>query len=330
MCYAISLSLGNTMKAMTISTTTLKKYLKAAGEIIGVRTNFDHTVIDAAPAHHKKKSEVSEMIRSVVKEHHRWEKMPNRREPITTKMVEFWIDRAKSADPDSFISAMADWMIIGIKTGMRKSEWAQDISIKTKSGFNENVDGSCRAFINDDFTLERENLQAAKATSTKLKITKSFDILRIRWRFQKNGDNGQEIIFSRDTVNPDMCPVAAARRILERAERIGVPKTHPISAYKHNKKVYYFNDAEIKKDIQAVAKQVYGLTNKKQISRFTNHSIRVGACTLLHCGGGDVLTIKTRLRWRSESFMMYLRNMPLLAAIHNKISNFTDVDNIVT
>jgi len=127
-----------------------------------------------------------------------------------------------------------------------------------------------------------------------------------------------------------MCPVAAARRILERAERIGVPKTHPISAYKHNKKVYYFNDAEIKKDIQAVAKQVYGLTNKKQISRFTNHSIRVGACTLLHCGGGDVLTIKTRLRWRSESFMMYLRNMPLLAAIHNKISNFTDVDNIVT
>jgi len=165
---------------MTISTTTLKKYLKAAGEIIGVRTNFDHTVIDAAPAHHKKKSEVSEMIRSVVKEHHRWEKMPNRREPITTKMVEFWIDRAKSADPDSFVSAMADWMIIGIKTGMRKSEWAQDTSIKTKSGFNENLDGSCRAFINDDFTLERENLQAVKATSTKLQITKSFDILRIR------------------------------------------------------------------------------------------------------------------------------------------------------
>jgi len=75
---------------------------------------------------------------------------------------------------------------------------------------------------------------------------------------------------------------------------------------------------------------VYNITNKAQIGRFTNHSIRVGACTLLHCGEADTLTIKTRLRWRSESFMMYLRNMPLLAAIHNKIVNNTDVDNIVT
>ena len=99
---------------------------------------------------------------------------------------------------------------------------------------------------------------------------------------------------------------------------------------KYNKKICYIKDTEIKKEIQSVAKQVYNLTNKAQIGRFTNHSIRVGACTLLHCGGADVLTIKTRLRWRSESFMMYLRNMPLLAAIHNKIVSSTDVDNIVS
>ena len=123
MCYAISLSLGNTIKAMTISTKTLKKYLKAAGDIVGVKTTFDHESADSAPnkGQHKN-NDVSEMIRSVVKEHHRWEKMPNRREPITTKMVKFWIEQAKTADPDSFTAAMADWMVLGIKVGFRKSE----------------------------------------------------------------------------------------------------------------------------------------------------------------------------------------------------------------
>ena len=62
-------------------------------------------------------------------------------------MIDFWIKQAENADPNSFTAAMADWMIVGIKTGMRKSEWAQDTTMKqTNSGSNENVDGSCRAF----------------------------------------------------------------------------------------------------------------------------------------------------------------------------------------
>ena len=256
--------------------------------------------------------------------------MPNRREPITPKMIDFWIRQAENADPDSFTAAIADWMIIGIKTGMRKSEWAQDTTLKqTKNGFNENVDGSCRAFIFDDFSFERENITIDKKNKTTLSFSKKYDLLRIRWRFQKNGDNGQEILFSRNENERD-CIVAAAQRIVNRAQRLGVPKDRPLSVYKYNKKICYIKDNEIKKEIQSVAKQVYNLTNKAQIGRFTNHSIRVGACTLLHCGGADILTIKTRLRWRSESFMMYLRNMPLLAAIHNKIASSTDVDNIVT
>ena len=331
MCYAVYLSMGNTIKAISISTLTLKRYLSAAGDFVGVNTRFDHTAQkDNTSKTKRPRGEVSELIRNVIREHHRWEKMPNRREPITTKMIDFWVKRAEKADPDSFTAAMADWMILGIATGMRKSEWAQDTSIKTKCGYNINVDGSCRAFIYDDFSLERDSLAVSKTTSTKLSFKQRFDVLRIRWRFQKNGDNGQEIVFSRNAKNKHRCPIAAARRILARADRLGVPKSHPLSAYSHNGKIYYFKDTEIKKDIQSVAKQVYNITNKAQIGRFTNHSVRVGACTLLHCGEADTLTIKTRLRWRSESFTMYLRNMPLLVAIHNKIVNNTDVDNIVT
>ena len=331
MCYAIYLSMGKTIKASTISTLTLKRYLKVAGDLVGINTKFDHAVSEAELKKQKANAPVSFLIKSVIREHHRWEKMPNRREPITPKMIDFWIQQAEDADPDSFTAAIADWMIIGIKTGMRKSEWAQDTTLKhTKSGFNENVDGSCRAFIFDDFSFERENILVNRKSKTSLSLSKKYDLLRIRWRFQHNGDNGQEILFSRNQNREKDCVVEAARRIVERAQRLGVPKEHPLSGYKYNKKICYIKDTEIKKEIQSVAKQVYNLTNKAQIGRFTNHSIRVGACTLLHCGGADVLTIKTRLRWRSESFMMYLRSMPLLAAIQNKIFNLTDVDNIVT
>ena len=330
-CYAVHLSMGNTLKAATINTITLKKYLKAAGDLVGVTTKFDHMASEEELKKKKLMTNVSPLIKAVIREHHRWEKMPNRREPITTTMLDFWIKRARDADVDSFPAAMADWMVMGLATGMRKSEWAQDTSLRpTKNGYNENVDGSCRAFIFEDFSFERENIKLKKPNKTSLQVRKTFDVLRIRWRYQKNGDNGQEITFSRNIKNPEKCVVQAAQRIVDRAERLGVPKTHPLSAYKYNGKICYIKDTEIKKDIQVVAKQVYNLTNKKQIGRFTNHSIRVGACTLLHCGGADTLTIKTRLRWRSDSFMMYLRNMPLLAAIQNKIFNLTDVDNIVT
>ena len=45
----------------------------------------------------------------------------------------------------------------------------------------------------------------------------------IRWRKQKNGDNGQTIIYARDDALPDFCPVQAALRITLRAQRLHIP-----------------------------------------------------------------------------------------------------------
>ena len=41
-CYAVHLSMGNTLKAATIHTITLKKYLKGLGDLVRVNTKFDH------------------------------------------------------------------------------------------------------------------------------------------------------------------------------------------------------------------------------------------------------------------------------------------------
>ncbi|EJK45843.1 hypothetical protein THAOC_35522, partial [Thalassiosira oceanica] len=58
-------------------------------------------------------------------------------------------------------------------------------------------------------------------------------VVRIKYRFQKNGDNGEETDFARDTSNPRFCPVLAAWCIHARAVRLKVPKGSPIAVYGH-------------------------------------------------------------------------------------------------
>ena len=48
--------------------------------------------------------------------------------------------------------------------------------------------------------------------------------------------------------------------------------------------------------------RVYNITDKKELAKFTYHSIRVGACVALHAAGEDGDLIKFWLRWRSDSF----------------------------
>ena len=225
-------------------------------------------------------------------------------------------------------------MILGSQLGMHKSEWNQPNKyIKAGSLFELNVDNSSKAFISEDFKLLFSSPFSSKnkcsAHSTTGADSTPYDLLQVRWRFQKNNDNGQVILFSRNFVEPELCVVAAAERILLRAKRLSIPSTNPIAVYATNSKLYNITDNDARKSIQFCAKSVYDLTSQLDISKFSNHLVRVGACVALHCEGADVLTIKTRLRWRSDSFAMYLRNMPLLAAKHTSFYNKSSVDDTV-
>eukprot|EP00957_Ditylum_brightwellii_P071802 5457802-Ditylum_brightwellii.AAC.2 len=67
-----------------------------------------------------------------------------------------------------------------------------------------------------------------------------------------------------------------------------------------------------------VAEGVYNLTLPDDIKRFSSHSIRVGACVMLHSSGKDGEVIKLKLRWKSDTFRLYVRNATLLAGQHCK------------
>ena len=94
----------------------------------------------------------SHLIDKVLKEHLRWESMANRRHPITKAMILYWINKAKTAHPDSLISALADWMVLGHYAGFRKQEWKKDKQVfDEKNDFHCNVYGSVKAFLMSDF-----------------------------------------------------------------------------------------------------------------------------------------------------------------------------------
>ena len=137
---------------------------------------------------------------------------------------------------------------------------------------------------------------------------------------KKNNDNGQVITYVKDVFNRDHCAVEACKRICKRAINLKIQKDKPLAVYteinKKKSKVCFIDDVHIKKKLQEAAGSVYNITNKQELSAFTSHSIRVGACVLLHAQKLSGEDIKFRLRWRSDTFMMYLRNILQLAERH--------------
>ena len=254
--------------------------------------------------------------------------VPNRREPITKVMILHWCKVRLSHPPDSLESALADWMILGAYAGFRKSEWIQDhYTFHKKHKFNENVDGSSKAFIFNDFTFfHRPDPKDIRPILTQNQRT---NCVTICWRFQKNGQNGECVTFTENYLEPQLSQVRAAQRIIQRAVRLKVPKNNPIAVFSssHNT-CTYLTHIHAQKNIRAVAKACYSDLDAKNLNKFTCHSVRVGACVTLHIGGANEHDIKHRLRWRSNSFMMYLRSMPQIAARHNSLFNQTDPDSI--
>ena len=111
--------------------------------------------------------------------------------------------------------------------------------------------------------------------------------------------------------------------IIKRADQLKVEKDKPIAVYeeikKGKKKTCYIDDIQIRDILQEAAKSVYNIKSKEDLARFSAHSIRVGACVILHAQNISSEDIKFRLRWRSDSFRMYLRNIIQLAERHRDV-----------
>ena len=314
-CYTAYLASGQNLICKTIKAGTISRYLNAAAEL-SVSENMINPCLDTS-------GKQSKHIRNIITEVRRWEIIPNRREPITKEIISYITNKGKTlnrVNPNNIYSALSDWLILGLQSGFRRKEWAQDHKyLKRFNDIQRNVDGSSAAFILEDFEFRSNNNKRINQNSNN-QINKATTV-NIKWRYQKNNDNGQVITYVQDNTEKEFCYVRACKRIYHRAKQLKQKKEQPIAIFTDKKtknKIHYIDDIHISSLLQEAASKVYNINKKGDLNRFTSHSIRVGACVLLHSQNISTEDIKFRLRWRSDSFRMYLRNITQLAERHRE------------
>ena len=215
-CYTAYLASGATLLCKTIKADTIKRYLKAAAELSAPAQMMNPT-LDLM-------GNLSVFIKDIIHEAKRWESMPNRREPLTKEMIEYIIDKgenSKKTNSDNLYSAMGDWLVLGEQTGFRRKEWAQDRTYLHKhKDFQRNVDGSSAAFILTDMEFRAKKNKRINNNSL-VEINKAKSV-NLKWRYQKNLDNGQVISYVKDSKYKKHCFVEASKRIHKRAKRLSI------------------------------------------------------------------------------------------------------------
>ncbi len=323
--YLRALGVGETIQNKIVRKATIVQYLDAVAKLFEEEGLGDPRIDKDTGKEHA-------FIGLILKEIERWENMPNRREPVTKTMVKHLQGSCKRHHKDHLDDALADWMIVGLHTGYRRIEWAQEKEPKTALDFQraDDPEKSIYAVTENDLIFRDKNNRVRHDPETM--NPGEMGGIDLKWKFQKNRENGQVLTFAANHTDPSMCIVRAFVRIIQRARRWHVTKDTPLAIYQKSPKSRrrsYIVTASITRVFTRVAQEVYDFDPLKDKVSYTPHSLRVGATVLLHVAGFNGTTIKQRLRWKSNSFEMYLRNVPALASNQVQAMNEACVDMFV-
>jgi hypothetical protein len=83
------------------------------------------------PVTQKRYSAIEQLLKHVRK----WENLPNRRSPVTKRMISDLHTTIKKTHHDSKHQAFYDWLILGTQTGFRRCKWASEKSITNLDDF---------------------------------------------------------------------------------------------------------------------------------------------------------------------------------------------------
>jgi hypothetical protein len=117
--YAQHLGTGNTIFCRSIKVATVKAYTNAAASLMALFGDHPRDFRKEVPTD----AHVSRVLSTVYDELHRWETVPNRREPFAPEMLRDIQQRAATTvncrQPDSLLSALADWFQCALFAGFR-------------------------------------------------------------------------------------------------------------------------------------------------------------------------------------------------------------------
>ena len=316
--YAIFLASGHTISHKQIRAKTIHKYLLAASSFIQLfdpipnrdaRKNPDNTTF-------------SPPVKTVMAQVEKHEKIPDKREPYTLEMQRSLIDTAKNTHQDSLLRATSEWFAVALQQGNRQGEWCQDRSHRHPHSYRLNRAGQSMAFTLGDFQFLGDtgnHLTLTEALGNRKKVKHAI----ITYRFQKNGRNGEKKKVTRNTTNPSACSVTNLLNICDRGVRLLGPTAtdRPLAVFRaKDGKLYHITADDANKIMRATAKIVYNSTPAEQ-TKWTTHSLRVGACCILWAQHKSPEFIQNALRWRSESWKDYIRDLLIHSHEHNDSIN---------
>ena len=220
---------------------------------------------------------------------------------------------------DSCKAALANWFTVGIHGGYQRAEWCQekgheDPGCEEKSPKHKLLP---LAFTLRDLTLLGKNKRKLPL-KTVLCDKKSIIQVKTCHKWQKNGDHGQEKVMNRNWKKTKSYPVEGWIEIIERFLRLHKNETdildrpHAIFYDKKTNSIKNITDFMVTTEMRELAKELYQMDDK-ELQSFLCHSLRVGAYCALYSQGMPKEHIKRILRWKSNSWEEYLRDLLSIA-----------------
>jgi hypothetical protein len=326
--------LGHTITSVLIKASTIDAYTRHVGQFLTQHyrqvTFTDTPILDPRFTPHG----LCHELKCILAEVEKWECRPKKANPLTKAMLDHLISTTQNTYPHGCRAVTADWLIVGLYCGLRLSEYCQYSSNANRGSTLQNLDGEPTAFIARDFRFFiRDKHEIPHAHAFQLPPS-AISSVNITWRRQKNSQVDQDRTLIRDDNNPHRCPLRAILRILRRAHQLDLPPLHPVCVYlapngSKSTSFRLLNDLEIRDILRELAKTVHEVNDPIELSKYTTHSVRVGACVILFLANVPKDIIKFCLRWLGESWREYLRHLPVMAAQQINAINTTDAFDYV-
>ena len=325
--YALHLSSGGSIHCKQLKPATVEKIIRNVALYIMLFSGIDFRKDHPSDQH------MGHILSPVYRDLRAYEALPNRREPYTLDMQALAHAEASHqslSQPHSILPTLCNGFGAGLNAGFRLSEWAQPggrrdpqyplPALNPRPGISPT-----KAVVPNDLmvvTACHRRLAGLDILSVDL-----LDILRLllTFRYQKNGQHGEERMFTQSD-DPDT-PHSMIPRLYNALHRFQAlqaldpsldPAHTPLFVYWDplSSRVCLPTSVEIEAFMRGLAARCYHLdpvADKAALQRWSSHSLRVGACVLLHSMGFPPQDIKWLLRWLSDAFMAYLRNTAVLA-----------------
>lgn len=136
----------------------------------------------------------------------------------------------------------------------------------------------------------------------------SAKVLDITFEDQKNGEKF-ESVHCQKSSDKLLCPVKAAARIIDRIleSTPNIPLDIPINYYNHKGKIFQVTSDSAIEFLRRVTKEIGEHTLGFKPNEIGIHSIRSGGAMALCLNGVEQYKIQIIGRWKSDSFMKYIR-----------------------